>query len=88
MHAIASLHLLAYYLMEGGTGAWQAQLVRAGDWLVQSKLCNVGEEAPRQTLALMDEAEQLAAKMIIVSGSPFSLFLPCFFFASSARQRP
>ena len=73
MHALASLHLVAYFLMEGGTGAWQAHLMRAGNWLAQSGLCSVGNEAPRKTLALMSEADQLATRMIIVSGSSVTL---------------
>lgn len=84
-NALASLHLVAYFLMEGGTGAWQTHLDRAGDWLAQTGLCSVGNEAPRKTLTLMSEAEQLAMKMIIVSGSPFPAHYASFM---GAHARP
>lgn len=69
--ALASLHLVAYFSLQGGTGDWQVHLDMARDWLAQTDLCAPENEAPKEALALMDEAEQLAAKMIIVS----SLFL-------------
>ncbi|KAL5526006.1 hypothetical protein ACEPAG_7344 [Sanghuangporus baumii] len=63
--ALASLHLVAYFSLQGGTGDWQIHLNMARDWLAQTGLCAPENEAPKEALALMGEAEQLAAKMII-----------------------
>ncbi|KAL5503906.1 hypothetical protein ACEPAH_7977 [Sanghuangporus vaninii] len=63
--ALASLHLVAYFSLQGGTGDWQIHLNMARNWLSQTALCAPENEAPKEALALMGEAEQLAAKMII-----------------------
>ncbi|KAI5119124.1 hypothetical protein M0805_007870 [Coniferiporia weirii] len=61
--ALASLHLVAYFLMQGGSGAWQPHLDAARDWLAQT--CLPGNEAPQRALATMDETEQLVARLTI-----------------------
>ncbi|THG94810.1 hypothetical protein EW145_g8073, partial [Phellinidium pouzarii] len=63
--ALASLHLVAYFLMQGGSGDWPTCLHAAREWLAQTHLCAPDNETPRKTLAVMDEAEQLAVKMTI-----------------------
>ena len=65
--ALASLRLVAYFLLQGGMADWQVHLNLARDWFAQTALCLPENEAPKETLALMGEAEQLAVKMIIVS---------------------
>ncbi|KAH8117767.1 fungal-specific transcription factor domain-containing protein [Phellopilus nigrolimitatus] len=63
--ALASLHLVAYFLLQGGSGDWSTHLDLAREWFVQTGLCAPGNETPRKTLAMMNEAEQLAAKLTI-----------------------
>lgn len=65
--ALAALHLVAYFLMQGGVGDWPAHLDVAREWLVQTGLPADNNEDPKQMLMRMSDAAQLAAKVTIVS---------------------
>lgn len=65
--ALAAIHLVGFFLLKDGSGDWSAHLDTAREWLLHTGLCAEGNKEPKVTLAKMNDAEQLAVKMVIVS---------------------
>ena len=66
-HALAALHLAAYYLMQGGTGDWAPHIDYARTWLAKLDVASPNYVDVEAGFSNLSDAEKLAAKMTIVS---------------------
>lgn len=66
-HALAALHLAAYYLMQGGTGDWTPHVDYARTWLGKLDVASPNCVDVETGFSRLSEGEQLAAKMTMVS---------------------
>ena len=55
--------------MQGGTGSWATHVDLARSWLSRLSIVAYDGEKPDEAFSMMSEADQLAAKMTMVSGA-------------------